>query len=179
MDKTADPTSISEPGGSVTYTYTVTNTSPDEDVTIDSLEDDVLGPLAGDGDCQVGTVLARGRRDNLRVSDRRAQGSAPCRGADFRSPGSSARGMLVGMADVTRILDDAAAGDPKAAAELLPLVYDELRKLAARRLAREKPGQTLQATALVHEAYLRLVGPARQHPQRRPPHDPQLRPATR
>lgn len=62
------------------------------------------------------------------------------------------------MADVTRILDAAAAGDPKAAAELLPLVYDELRKLAAARLADEKPGQTLQATALVHEAYLRLVG---------------------
>jgi RNA polymerase sigma factor (TIGR02999 family) len=62
------------------------------------------------------------------------------------------------MADVTRILDAAAAGDPHAAAELLPLVYDELRKLAAVRLAEERPGQTLQATALVHEAYLRLVG---------------------
>ncbi|HEY1379218.1 MAG TPA: ECF-type sigma factor [Gemmataceae bacterium] len=62
------------------------------------------------------------------------------------------------MSDVTRILDAAAAGDPKAAAELLPLVYGELRKLAAARLAAEKPGQTLQATALVHEAYLRLVG---------------------
>src|SRR5438105_1109463 len=61
------------------------------------------------------------------------------------------------MADVTRLLDAAAAGDPKAAAELLPLVYDELRKLAAQRLAGEKPGQTLQATALVHEAYVRLV----------------------
>jgi hypothetical protein len=64
------------------------------------------------------------------------------------------------MADVTRLLDAAAAGDAKAAAELLPLVYDELRKLAAARMAVEKPGQTLQATALVHEAYLRLVGPA-------------------
>jgi RNA polymerase sigma factor (TIGR02999 family) len=62
------------------------------------------------------------------------------------------------MSDVTRLLDAAAAGDPKAAAELLPLVYDELRRLAAARLATEKPGQTLQATALVHEAYLRLVG---------------------
>src|SRR5207249_10931330 len=60
-------------------------------------------------------------------------------------------------ADVTRLLDAAAAGDPQAAAELLPLVYDELRKLAAARLAVERPGQTLQATALVHEAYLRLV----------------------
>jgi RNA polymerase sigma factor (TIGR02999 family) len=62
------------------------------------------------------------------------------------------------MAEVTRLLDGAASGDPKAAAELLPLVYDELRKLAAARLAEEKPGQTLQATALVHEAYVRLVG---------------------
>jgi RNA polymerase sigma factor (TIGR02999 family) len=66
--------------------------------------------------------------------------------------------MLGGMADVTQILSAIEAGDPKAAAELLPLVYDELRKLAAARLAGEKPGQTLQATALVHEAYLRLVG---------------------
>src|SRR5262245_10345329 len=62
------------------------------------------------------------------------------------------------MADVTRLLGAAAAGDPVAAAELLPLVYDELRKLAAVRMAEEKPGQTLQATALVHEAYVRLVG---------------------
>src|SRR5262245_16464793 len=62
------------------------------------------------------------------------------------------------MADVTQLIDAAAAGDRRAAAELLPLVYDELRKLAAARLAEDKPGQTLQATALVHEAYLRLVG---------------------
>src|SRR5215475_1904855 len=62
------------------------------------------------------------------------------------------------MSDVTQILSAIEAGDPKAAAELLPLVYDELRKLAAARLAEEKPGHTLQATALVHEAYLRLVG---------------------
>jgi RNA polymerase sigma factor (TIGR02999 family) len=62
------------------------------------------------------------------------------------------------MAAVTQLLEAAAAGDPKAAADLLPLVYDELRRLAAQRLAAEKPGQTLQATALVHEAYLRLVG---------------------
>ena len=59
--------------------------------------------------------------------------------------------------DVTRILSDIEQGDPSAADQLLPLVYDELRKLAAQRLAQEKPGQTLQATALVHEAYLRLV----------------------
>ena len=61
------------------------------------------------------------------------------------------------MSEVTRVLSAVEAGDPSAAAELLPLVYDELRKLAAARLADEKPGQTLQATALVHEAYLRLV----------------------
>lgn len=61
------------------------------------------------------------------------------------------------MLDVTRLLDAAAAGDPAAAADLLPLVYDELRKLASARLAEEQPGQTLQPTALVHEAYLRLV----------------------
>ena len=62
------------------------------------------------------------------------------------------------MSDVTQILAAIDRGDPQAADRLLPLVYDELRKLAARRLAQEKPGQTLQATALVHEAYLRLVG---------------------
>jgi RNA polymerase sigma factor (TIGR02999 family) len=62
------------------------------------------------------------------------------------------------MADVTQILSQIESGDPLAAEQLLPLVYDELRKLAATKLAHEKPGQTLQATALVHEAYLRLVG---------------------
>ena len=62
------------------------------------------------------------------------------------------------MSDVTRILSAIQAGDPRAAADLLPLVYDELRKLAAGRLATEAAGQTLQPTALVHEAYLRLVG---------------------
>jgi RNA polymerase sigma factor (TIGR02999 family) len=61
------------------------------------------------------------------------------------------------MSDVTRILSAIAHGDPHAAEQLLPLVYEELRKLAAQKLAQEKPGQTLQATALVHEAYLRLV----------------------
>src|SRR5436305_2087324 len=64
------------------------------------------------------------------------------------------------MSDVTRLLDAAAAGDRKAAADLLPLVYEELRKLAAVRLAAESPAHTFQPTALVHEAYLRLVGPA-------------------
>jgi RNA polymerase sigma factor (TIGR02999 family) len=61
------------------------------------------------------------------------------------------------MSEVTRILSAIEKGDPHAAEKLLPLVYDELRKLAAQRLAQEKPGQTLEATALVHEAYLRLV----------------------
>src|SRR5687768_2372260 len=61
------------------------------------------------------------------------------------------------MSDVTRILSQIDEGDPRAAEQLLPLVYDELRKLAAQRLAQEKPGQTLQATALVHEVYVRLV----------------------
>jgi len=62
------------------------------------------------------------------------------------------------MSEVTRILSAIDQGDPDAASQLLPLVYDELRKLAAQKLARETPGQTLQPTALVHEAYLRLVG---------------------
>ncbi len=62
------------------------------------------------------------------------------------------------MTEVTRILSALERGDAQAAEQLLPLVYDELRRLAAQNLAREKPGQTLTATALVHEAYLRLVG---------------------
>src|SRR5262249_22311902 len=66
--------------------------------------------------------------------------------------------ILHSMSDVTRLLDAAAAGNRQAAADLLPLVYDELRALAAARLAAEAAGHTLDATALVHEAYLRLVG---------------------
>ena len=73
------------------------------------------------------------------------------------------------MTDVTQILSQIESGDPSAAEQLLPLVYEELRKLAAAKLAQEKPGQTLQATALVHEAYLRLVdvetGPALEQPR--------------
>jgi RNA polymerase sigma factor (TIGR02999 family) len=65
--------------------------------------------------------------------------------------------MLPIMSDVTQVLSAIEQGDPSAAGELLPLVYDELRRLAAQKLAQEKPGQTLQATALVHDAYLRLV----------------------
>jgi DNA-directed RNA polymerase specialized sigma24 family protein len=64
------------------------------------------------------------------------------------------------MSDVTRILDDAQRGDPRAAEKLLPLVYEELRRLAVAKMAQQPPGQTLQATALVHEAWLRLTGGA-------------------
>jgi RNA polymerase sigma factor (TIGR02999 family) len=68
------------------------------------------------------------------------------------------------MPDVTQVLSRIEAGDQAATAELLPLIYEELRRLAAHRLAKEKPGQTLQATALVHEAYVRMVsGPSNQH----------------
>jgi len=73
------------------------------------------------------------------------------------------------MADVTRILQAIQRGEPQAADQLLPLVYDELRKLAAAKLAREKPGQTLQATALVHEAFLRLVATPQDQPGGAPP----------
>jgi RNA polymerase sigma factor (TIGR02999 family) len=75
-----------------------------------------------------------------------------------RGPGTGGLTASLSMTDVTRILLDIEQGDPQAAEQLLPLVYDELRKLATRKLAHEKPGQTLQATALVHEAYVRLVG---------------------
>jgi RNA polymerase sigma factor (TIGR02999 family) len=68
------------------------------------------------------------------------------------------------MSDVTRILEAIEGGDARAAGELLPAVYEELRRLAARRLAQERPGQTLQPTALVHEAYLRLVGSGDRNP---------------
>ena len=75
----------------------------------------------------------------------------------YRSPSARA---VPPMSEVTRILSAIEHGDPNAAEQLLPLVYDELRRLAAKKLAHEKPGQTLDATALVHEVYLRLVGPA-------------------
>ena len=83
----------------------------------------------------------------LRIGLRHGRGFG---GSDSRRPTS--------MNDVTHILEAIEQGDPHAAGELLPLVYRELRQLASQRLAQEKPGQTLQATALVHEAYLRLVG---------------------
>src|SRR5262249_24102362 len=107
----------------------------------------------------------RVRREQLSNSiGRRARGSwvgPPCRPSFYRglvrlrvSPGAV---ILVPMSEVTRILSAIEGGDPSAAGQLLPLVYDELRKLAAQKLARETPGQTLDATALVHESYLRLV----------------------
>jgi RNA polymerase sigma factor (TIGR02999 family) len=71
------------------------------------------------------------------------------------------------MSEVTRILESVEGGDPKAAADLLPLVYEELRKLAASKMAMESPGQTLQATALVHEAWIRLSGQRNQDYQNR------------
>ena len=76
---------------------------------------------------------------------------------------TAASSMLKPMSEVTHILAAVERGDPRAAEQLLPLVYEELRKLAAQRLAGEKPGQTLQATALVHEAYVRLVGGEQPH----------------
>ena len=81
-----------------------------------------------------------------------------CPLSDFKLPAHPERLDLTVMSDVTRLIEAASSGDTQAANQLLPLVYDELRKLAAARLASEKPGQTLQATALVHEAYVRLVG---------------------
>jgi RNA polymerase sigma factor (TIGR02999 family) len=78
--------------------------------------------------------------------------------SDDMMRGRGGRYEIPTMKEITQILSQLEQGDPSAAEQLLPLVYDELRKLAAAKLAHEKPGQTLQATALVHEAYLRLVG---------------------
>jgi RNA polymerase sigma factor (TIGR02999 family) len=78
--------------------------------------------------------------------------------ADFALPAGPRRVHSTGMSNVTRLLEAAAAGNRRASADLLPLVYDELRMLAAARMAAENPGNTLDATALVHEAYVRLVG---------------------
>src|SRR5882757_4297482 len=89
---------------------------------------------------------------------RAVQGFLSCPGL-ARPARQNFTALVPSMHEVTRILSAIEQGDPKAADQLLPLVYDELRKLAAQKLAQEKPGQTLQATALVHEAYLRLIGP--------------------
>ena len=88
-------------------------------------------------------------------------GRGPLGALPMTSPAARSSGRLAGMSDVTRLIGAAAAGDRTAAADLLPLVYDELRKLAAARMAEERPGHTLDATALVHEAYVRLVGDQR------------------
>src|SRR6516162_4252039 len=94
-----------------------------------------------------------------------SSGPAPIRhaeqlvtGPDSRAPLKRASTWSAAVNEVTQILSAIAQGDPSAASQLLPLVYDELRGLAAQKLAHEHPGQTLQPTALVHEAYLRLVG---------------------
>src|SRR5262245_5601214 len=81
----------------------------------------------------------------------------PCTHSPHCYPVTSAAVMLDLMVEVTQILFATEQGDPSAGEQLLPLVYDELRQLASQRLSQEKPGQTLQATALVHEAYIRLV----------------------
>lgn len=95
-------------------------------------------------------------------SDTRAE--APNRASDAGADVAWVCPFGASMSEVTRILSAIEQGDPSAANELLPLVYDELRKLAAQKLIQEKPGQTLDATALVHEAYLRLVGPGPEQP---------------
>src|SRR5438309_11445866 len=87
-----------------------------------------------------------------------------CPGPVGARSGAARAGCPRSMNEVTRILSAIEQGDPHAAEQLLPLVYDELRRLAARRLAGEGPGHTLQPTALVHEAYLKLVGAGPQPP---------------
>ena len=101
-----------------------------------------------------GNVILAGERGQQALFD--GFGDQCFRGTKFLSA-DWPHVILRRMSDVTGILSAIEQGDPQAAEQLLPLVYDELRKLAAAKLAQEKPGQTLQATALVHEAYLRLV----------------------
>jgi RNA polymerase sigma factor (TIGR02999 family) len=92
------------------------------------------------------------------LNDARQVRRAPCLLFSFWIPHFVAIAYAARMSDVTRILDRVQQGDPKASDELLPFVYEELRKLAAHRMANEAPGQTLQPTSLVHEAWLKLVG---------------------
>lgn len=110
----------------------------------------VLGPGEEAEDSQLGRPLSQRSRPRIPSSSTR----------HFQVVGRSMAVTLASMSDVTRLLDAAASGDHQAAADLLPAVYDELRKLAAAHLANEPSGQSLQPTALVHEAYLRLVGGA-------------------
>jgi RNA polymerase sigma factor (TIGR02999 family) len=91
------------------------------------------------------------------VSQNNSRSFSGCQNCRQLAP-RHAHGMLITMSDITFILEAIEQGDPHASDQLLPLVYDELRKLAAQKMAQEAPGQTLQATALVHEAYVRLVG---------------------
>src|SRR5262249_46701871 len=104
------------------------------------------------------TVASRARRVNRLDGARRATIPGPVPGAGRGRPDGAFALLVSPMSEVTRILSAIERGDPSAAEQLLPLVYDELRQLAAHRLAQQTPGQTLQPTALVHEAYLRLVG---------------------
>src|SRR5271165_7200292 len=106
------------------------------------------------------SVVARTRRVNRRDASAGQRCRAPLPGVGRGWSAETFALPVSPMSDVTRILSAIEQGDPLAAEQLLPLVYDELRKLAAAKLAQEKPGQTLQATALVHEAYMRLVGDA-------------------
>src|SRR5581483_2947168 len=109
-----------------------------------------MWPLFGPGKLDCGGVFHIYCKSPLRVVTLRRSGP--------RLPVISGATILDLMNEVTRILNAMDEGDPHAAAELLPLVYDELRKLAAGHMANESAGHTLDATALVHEAYLRLVG---------------------
>src|SRR5262245_55790824 len=102
-----------------------------------------------------------GARRSSTPLDRRAASSSSCKGAPRRIYSQPVSGSYLSgppMSEVTHILSAIEQGDPQAAQQLLPLVYDELRKRAAVQMAGEKPGQTLDATGLVHEAYMRLVG---------------------
>src|SRR5262249_44808643 len=101
-------------------------------------------------------VVRTGADGSPGITQPQGKNPSPRWGAERASSRASAR-LVLPMTDVPRILSDLEHGDPHAAEQLLPLVYEELRQLAAQRLAQEQPGQTLQATALVHEAYLRLV----------------------
>src|SRR6202158_2869195 len=116
----------------------------------------VVNPGVRLGNCRGGIGLCRGHKPNLQAEVKDSATHTKDLGRDV-APGPSSL-QVTPMSEMTRILSAIEQGDPHAAEELLPLVYDELRKLAAQKLAQEKPGQTLQATALVHEAYLRLLG---------------------
>jgi RNA polymerase sigma factor (TIGR02999 family) len=115
-----------------------------------------MSPRSISSGCEIANAIARAIPSGMPYWSR-SVAIAECR--DYNAENTQGFARFWGsMSDVTHILSAIEQGDPHAAELLLPLVYDELRKLAAERMAREKPGQTLQATALVHEAYVRLVG---------------------